>query len=75
MLKALQDISYKEIAEYLEISKSAMYNWLRNQYDLSEKREIRLKEILSNLEEYPHNTKERAFSQEKSCQKSCQIPL
>ena len=51
MLKALQDISYKEIAVYLEISKSAMYNWLRNQYDLSEKREIRLKEILSNLEE------------------------
>lgn len=28
LLKALQGISYKEIAEYLEITQKAFYNWL-----------------------------------------------
>jgi DNA-directed RNA polymerase specialized sigma24 family protein len=35
LLKALQGVSYTEVAELLEISRSAMYNWLHNQYDLS----------------------------------------
>lgn len=28
LLKATQNVSYKELAEYLEISTSTMYNWL-----------------------------------------------
>jgi len=28
MLKALQGISYKEIAEYLELRPKSFYNWL-----------------------------------------------
>ena len=35
MLKALQGVSYKEVASYLGIKTNSLYNWLRNQYDLS----------------------------------------
>ena len=51
MLKATQNVSYKELADYLEISQSSMYNWLHCQFDLSEERAERLEEIISNLEE------------------------
>ncbi len=51
LLKATKNISYKELAEYLEITRSSMYNWLQSQYELSEKRALRLEEIISNLEE------------------------
>ena len=47
LLKALQDISYKEIAEYLEINKNSFYNWLKGYYDFSAEKEQRLIEILS----------------------------
>ena len=50
-LKASQNVSYKELSEYLEITRSSMYNWLHSQYELSEKRALRLEEIISNLEE------------------------
>ncbi len=51
LLRALQDIKYKEIAEYLEINKNSFYNWLKGQYDLSNEKQIRLAEIISNLKE------------------------
>ncbi len=51
LLKATKNISYKELAEYLEITRSSMYNWLHCQYELSEKRALKLEEIIGNLEE------------------------
>lgn len=38
LLKALQGISYKEIANYLEIRPDSLSAWLRGKYDFSEKR-------------------------------------
>lgn len=35
-LKIFQDISYKEIAEYLEIQRNSFYNWLKGYYNLSD---------------------------------------
>lgn len=49
LLKALQNISYKEIAEYLEIKQDSFYCWLKGYYDLSYKKQMRLKEIISTL--------------------------
>ncbi len=51
LLKALQGISYREIAEHLEIQRNSFYNWLNGYYDLSEERENRLIEIISYLSE------------------------
>lgn len=51
LLKALQDISYKEIAEYLEISISGMYNWLNGYYELGYTKQKKLKEIIGFLKE------------------------
>lgn len=34
-LKAFQDISYKEMATYLEIKRNSFYNWLKGYYNLS----------------------------------------
>ena len=51
VLKALQKIPYYEIAEYLEIQKSSFYSWLYGNYDLSQEKEIKLKEIISFLSE------------------------
>lgn len=30
LLKAEQDVTYKEIAEHLEINTNSFYNWLKN---------------------------------------------
>lgn len=51
ILKALQGVNYSEVAELLEISRSAMYNWLHNQYDLSAEKTNRLKEIIETIKE------------------------
>lgn len=51
LLKALQNISYKELAEYLEIKQDSFYSWLRGYYNLSDEKQQRLKEILTNLKE------------------------
>ena len=32
LLKALQGVSYTEIAEHLEIHRNSLYNWLNGQY-------------------------------------------
>ena len=49
VLKALQNINYKEIAEYLEIKQQSFYSWLKGSYDLSFNKQIKLQEILSIL--------------------------
>ena len=51
LLKALQGISYKEIAEYLEIKVDSLYSWLRGNYDFSEKRLAMLQNVITNLKE------------------------
>lgn len=50
-LKIYQGIAYKEIAEYLEVSKNSFYNWLKGYYELSFEKEQRLKEIVGTLKE------------------------
>ena len=35
LLKALQGISYKEIAEFLEIRQDSFYSWLKGYYNFS----------------------------------------
>ena len=51
LLKALQGITYKELAEYLEIKVNSLYSWLRGNYDFSEKRLSMLQNIITNLKE------------------------
>lgn len=51
LLKALQGISYTEIAEYIELSPSSFYNWLCNAYDFGEERQKKLQEVIANLKE------------------------
>ena len=51
LLKALQGISYKEIAEYLELPPKSFYNWLNGQYEFGIEREKRLFEIIADLKE------------------------
>lgn len=51
LLKALSDISYKEIAEYLEIRQDSFYSWLKGYYDFGTVRTQRLQEIIANLKE------------------------
>ncbi len=51
LLKAIQNTSYKYLAECLEISKSSMYNWMHSQFDLSDKRAQQLERIINDLEE------------------------
>ena len=51
LLKALQGISYKEIANYLEIRPDSLSAWLRGKYDFSEKRLSMLQNVITNLKE------------------------
>ena len=51
LLKALQGISYKEIAYYLEISPDSFYNWLKGHYNFSEVKQHRLLDIIACLKE------------------------
>ena len=51
LLKALQGISYKEIAEFLEIRQDSFYNWLKGYYDFSEERQRRLLDVIVCLKE------------------------
>ena len=50
-LKAYQGITYKEIAEFLEIRQDSFYSWLKGYYNLSLEKQRQLNEILSNLKE------------------------
>ena len=38
-LKVYQDITYKELAEYLEIQRNSFYNWLKGYYNFSEEKQ------------------------------------
>ena len=49
LLKAVQGVAYKEIAEYLELPPNSFYSWLNGQYEFGAEREERLKDILANL--------------------------
>lgn len=49
LLHALQDIKYKEIAEYLEIKYDSFWSWLHCYYDLGVKRQQHLLEIIELL--------------------------
>ena len=51
LLKALQGITYKEIAEYLEIKEDSLYCWLKGYYNLSNKRMKQLQEVIACLKE------------------------
>lgn len=51
MLKAIQGVSYSEIAEYLEIHRNSFYNWLKGYYNLSDQKVRRLQEILEDISE------------------------
>ena len=51
LLKALQGISYKELAEYLEIKQDSFYCWLNGYYDFGKERAEKLEEIISTLKE------------------------
>lgn len=51
LLKALQGVKYKELAEYLEIKECSFYAWINGKYDLSYEKSMKLKEIINNLKE------------------------
>ena len=52
LLKALQDITYKELAEeYLGIRQDSFYSWLKGYYDLGEEKQKQLYEIVLTLKE------------------------
>lgn len=51
MLKALQGISYKEIAENLEVKTDSFYCWLKGYYNLGYEKQQRLQEIISLIKE------------------------
>lgn len=51
LLKALQNVSYKELAEYLEIRTDSFYCWLKGYFDLSYNKQRRLKEIIEDIKE------------------------
>ena len=50
ILKATQNISYKEIAEKIQIHKNSMYNWLKGYFTLSTEKEKQLIEIIKQFE-------------------------
>lgn len=51
MIKALQNISYKEMAELLEIKQDSFYSYLRGNYSLGEVKHAQLEYIISTLAE------------------------
>ena len=51
LLKALQGISFKEVAEFLEIRQDSFNNWLKGYYEFSEERQRRLLDVIACLKE------------------------
>ena len=51
LLKALQGVSYQELAEYLEIKRDSFYSWLHGYYDFGIDKQKRLYEIVNNIKE------------------------
>lgn len=50
-LKVYQNITYKELAEYLEIQRNSFYNWLKGYYNLGDEKQKQLQDIINNLKE------------------------
>lgn len=50
VLKALYNVSYKDIASKLQIHKNSMYNWLKGYFTLSTEKERQLIEIIKQFE-------------------------
>lgn len=50
-LKAIKDISYKEISELLGMNTRSFYAWLKNNYNLGEKKQRNLLNIIKDLRE------------------------
>ena len=48
-LKAFQGITYKQIADKLEIKQRSMYNWLRGEFDLGANKKRKLYQILKQM--------------------------
>ena len=44
--------SYKQIAEVIEVTPHAFYNWLHGYYELSRRKELDLESLLSDLMDY-----------------------
>ena len=51
LIKVYQGVSYKELAEYLDIRQDSFYSWLKGRYDLGEQKQQLLKEILDTIKE------------------------
>ena len=52
LLKALQGITYKELAEeYLGIRQDSFYSWLKGYYDLGEEKQKQLYDVVLTLKE------------------------
>ena len=50
LAKALnEDWSYKQMSEAIEITPQAFYNWLHGYYELSGKKEMLLRSLISDL--------------------------
>lgn len=51
LIKAMYNISYSTIAEYLNISNSSFYNWMNDAYDFGITKQYKLKEFINNIKE------------------------
>lgn len=51
MLKVLQGVSYKELAELIEVRQDTFYSWLKGYFNFSPSRQKRLKEVIGLLKE------------------------
>ena len=49
MLKAIDGVSYKEIASYIEITQNSFYCWLKGYYELSRQKTRKLEEVIDLL--------------------------
>ena len=49
IVKATEDIMYKDLAEYLEIHTNSFYNWLKGYYDLSYEKAKSLESLITDM--------------------------
>ena len=52
LLQGLQDITQKELAEYLEIKPDSFWSWLHSYYDFGEDKQEKLEQIICDLSQY-----------------------
>lgn len=51
MLKVMQGITYKELADFIEIKQDSFYSWLKGYYQLGQEKQRHLNYIISCLKE------------------------